>query len=161
MPDPDPLNSSELRELERRLKSAPLSPTPRERERLLYACGQAAGRAQMMRRVRSATTIAALLGCTCASLFAALVLREQSPHRVITGNPARPVPEQAAVFREEVRLSESSDGAGSASRQLAVGRFAELALAERPQKAPPSREPSAMIAVEPTLSAAGPLPVEL
>lgn len=44
MPDFDPLNASELDELEKRLSRISLSPTQGESERLLYACGQAAGR---------------------------------------------------------------------------------------------------------------------
>ena len=49
MADNSPLSDPELRHLERRLSELTLPPSRHERERLLYACGQAAGRAQMKR----------------------------------------------------------------------------------------------------------------
>lgn len=42
--DSDPLNDSELDRLERQLSLVKLAPRPGQRERLLFACGQAAGR---------------------------------------------------------------------------------------------------------------------
>jgi hypothetical protein len=162
MPDTNPLNDSELKELEMRLRRVPVSPPPRECERLLYACGQAAGRAQMMRRVRNTTAVAALLGCTCAGLVALVVVREKSPP--LAGiNPAPPTAPQSAVWvPEQESPREARDVLVDRNRQLTVGAgFGELALAELSQKIVPPRESSPRLAAEPVLTTAGPLPVEL
>ncbi len=162
MPDTNPLNDSELEELETRLRRVPVSPTPRECERLLYACGQAAGRAQMMRRVRNTTAVAALLGCTCAGLVAIVVVREKSPP--LAGiNPGPPAAPQSAVLLPEPESPrEARDGLVDRNRQLTVAAdFSELALAELPQKIVPTQESSSKLAAEPVLTTAGPPPVGL
>jgi hypothetical protein len=164
MPDFDPLNASEVDELEKRLSGMSLSPTQRESERLLYACGQAAGRAQMVRRVRGARAVAALLGCTSAALLAALLLHENSPSVAAIDSTPRPVPQLAAV-------STSTDGAtargtlsfaSNQNRPLTVAAgFEELTLAELRPKIPTPHALSSKLPAAPVLSAAGPLPVEL
>jgi hypothetical protein len=164
MPDLDPLNASELDDLEKRLSGLSLSPTQRERERLLYACGQAAGRAQLTRRVRRATAVAAVLGCTSAALFAALVVRENSlPVAAIDSKPG-PVPPEVVVSTstEEVTTRRTPNFAGDQNRPLTVAAgFEELTLAElRPKVTTPHALSSKLLSA-PILSAAGPLPVEL
>jgi hypothetical protein len=162
MSDLDPLNDSEFDELERRLTGIALSPTLRERERLLYACGQAAGRAQMMRRVRNTTTIAALLGCTCVGLVTALVLLEKSPPVAGISPPPRTASRPADGVREQESPNQSRDIVVDRNRQLTVaGGLRELVLAELPQKIIAPRESTAKLAAEPALTTAGPLPVEL
>jgi hypothetical protein len=76
MADNSPLNDPELSRLEQRLKSVTLCPTPRQREQLLYACGQAVGRAQMRRRVQAAAALTVLLTCVSASLSFMLFTRD-------------------------------------------------------------------------------------
>jgi hypothetical protein len=95
--DPDPLNDPELDRLERQLSLVTLTPTPGQRERMLFACGQAAGRAQMMRRVRAATALAAVLACVSAGLGFALVARDG--RRTVE-------PDQAASAHVEERRAE-------------------------------------------------------
>jgi hypothetical protein len=162
MADPNPLNDPELERVERRLSRVTWSPTASERERLLYACGRAAGRAQMMRRVRSTTAVAALLGCTCVGLVTAFVLREKSPPVAGIGPAPRTAPQSPALFREEESPREAHEVVVDRNRQLTVAAsFGEVALAERPQKIVPPRESSSKRAAEPILTTAGPLPVEL
>ena len=66
MSDNSPLDDPELRHLERRLSELTLPPSRHERERLLYSCGQAVGRAQMKPRVQAATAAATM--CLLVSL---------------------------------------------------------------------------------------------
>lgn len=161
MSDFEPLNDSEFDELEQRLTGIALSPTPHQRARLLYACGRAAGRAQMMRRVRSTSTIAALLGCTCVGLISALVLREKSPPVAATSPPPRTASRPAEGVGERESPHSSRDTIVDRSRQLTVAAsWRQLALAELPQKNV-SRQPAAELAPEPALTTAGPLRVEL
>lgn len=68
MSDESPLDERELRDLEARLAGVPLSPTAADRERINYACGYAAGRAQMKRRARAATALAVACATTSAVL---------------------------------------------------------------------------------------------
>jgi hypothetical protein len=162
--DLDPLNASDLDELERRLRGMSLSPTQRERERLLYACGQAAGRAQLMRRVRRATAVAAVIGCTSAALFAAFVVREKSLPVVATDSKPGPVPPKVVVSTstQEVTTRRTPNFAGRQNRPLTVAAgFDELTLAEVPTKVGAPREQSSRRAVEPVLTATGPPPIEL
>jgi len=162
--DLDPLNASELDELEKRLRGMSLSPTQRERERLLYACGQAAGRAQLMRRVRGATALAVVLGCTSAALFAALVVREKSPPVVAIDSKPGPVLRKAVVSTstQEVTTHRTPNFAGHQNRPLTVAAgFEELTLAEVPIKVGAPREPLSRPPVEPVLTATGPPPIEL
>jgi len=164
MPDFDPLNASELDELEKRLSRISLSPTQRESERLLYACGQAAGRAQMVRRVRGATVVAAFLGCTCAGLAVALVLHDQSPPVAAIDSTPRPVPQFAAglTSTDDATARGTPSFAGDQNRPLTVAAgFEELTLAEIRPKMPALHALSSKLPSAPILSVAGPLPVEL
>jgi hypothetical protein len=164
MPDLDPLNASELDELEKRLSGMSLSPTQRERERLLYACGQAAGRAQLMHRVRRATAVAAVLGCTSAALFAALVVHEKSPPVAAIDSKPGPVPPKVVVSTstEEVTTRRTPNFAGDQNRPLTVAAgFEELTLAEVPTKVAVPHQQSSRRPVEPVLTATGPPPIDL
>ena len=164
MPDLDPLNASELDELEKRLSGMSLSPTQRERERLLYACGQAAGRAQLMRRVWRATAVGAVLVCTSAALFAALVVREKSPPVAAIDSKPGPVPPEVVVSTstEEVTTRRTPNFAADQNRPLTVAAgFEELTLAEVPAKIGAPLEQSSRRPVEPVLTATGPPPIEL
>ncbi len=162
MSDPNPLNNPELERLERRLSRVSWSPAPRERERLLFACGQAAGQAQMMRRVQGATAVAALLGCACVGLVAALVLHEKSPPVAGISPAPRSALRSAALLREQESPREAGDEVVDRNRQLTVAAsFGEVLLAELPQKIVPPRQSSPKLAAEPVLTTAGPLPVEL
>lgn len=76
MSDFESMNDPELEQLERLLQSAAPTPAPGERERMLYACGLAAGRAETGRRARLATAAAAVLGCVALSLAVMLWVRE-------------------------------------------------------------------------------------
>jgi hypothetical protein len=166
MPDPNPLNDPELERLERRLSRVTWSPTSAERERLLYACGQAAGRAQMLRPVRQATAVAALLACGCAGLGFALLSREQSPMAAVKPLPAHPS-EQSVTDRQRDLLprettEDAEDPASARGRELSVSsNFADLALLERPQRTAESHGDVAKPGDEPILRAAGPLAAEL
>jgi hypothetical protein len=161
MVDDNPLNDPDLERLERRLRQATWSPTANERERLLYACGQAAGRAQMTRRVRKTTAVAALLACTCVGLVTALVMRDESQPVAGISPAPRTAPQSPASFREQESPREARDVVDR-NRQLTVAAtFGELALAELPQNIVPPRESSSKRAVAPILTTAGPLPVEL
>jgi hypothetical protein len=90
MAENNPLDDPELRHLESRLKAVVPAPASRQRDRLLYACGQAAGRAQMGRRVQAAIAVAALCLCVSAGLGFALLERggSQSVVRELRPNPA-------------------------------------------------------------------------
>lgn len=68
MSETDPLNDPMLARLEQRLAATALLPTSGEREQLLYACGRAAGRAEIMRRARGMTAVAAVLVCVSLGL---------------------------------------------------------------------------------------------
>jgi hypothetical protein len=158
MPDFDPLNASELDELEKRLSGMSLSPTQRERERLLYACGQAAGRAQLMRRVRGATAIAAVLGCVCAGLACALVLREQPTVAAVDRAPSHSSDDLGAASQiGGLSNGESLEVMGSQTAELRVStNMAELALSDR--GATSSSSPgTATFAPESVLTVSGPL----
>jgi hypothetical protein len=66
MSDDSFLNDPDLAELEQQLNAVQLSPSARQRERLLFSCGRAAGRAEMRRQVYASTAVAAV--CLCLSL---------------------------------------------------------------------------------------------
>jgi hypothetical protein len=164
--DPNPLNDPELERLERRLSRVTWSPTVAERERLLYACGQAAGRAQMLRPVRRATAVAALLACGCAGLGFALLQREQSPLAAVKPVPTRPteksVPDPQRNFLPPERAEDTESAVSARRRELSVSaNFADLALLERAPQAAESHGDVAKPGDEPILRAAGPLAAEL
>jgi hypothetical protein len=164
MHDDDPLNDPELERIERRLGHAAWSPTPAQRERWLYACGQAAGRAEMRRRLRGATFVAAVLGCTSAALLAAIVVREKSPPVAAIDAKAVRMPQKVAVSMPapEVATRETPKFAADQNRTLSVADgFDQLALAEVPTKVAALREQSSGQPVERLLTTTGPVPIEL
>ncbi|HEV7998669.1 MAG TPA: hypothetical protein VGP63_02240 [Planctomycetaceae bacterium] len=165
MPDPNHLNDPELERLERRLSRLTWPPTENDRERLLYACGQAAGRAQMLRRVRGVTAIAAILACVCAGLGFALLRRDASPVAV-----ADPVPTQlpdksvASPHRDVVSREAEEDGQNPESprgRELSVLSFGDLALLDQKSKTSQFHGDISTSGTARVMSAAGPLGVEL
>jgi hypothetical protein len=89
MSDENILNDPELTRLERQLAAVTLSPTPAQRERLLYACGQAAGRAHMRRRVQALTAIAGVLACVSVGLGISL-LAHHGPEMTVVGTAITP-----------------------------------------------------------------------
>jgi hypothetical protein len=159
MSDPNALNNPELERLERRLSRTTWSPTATERECLLYACGQAAGRAQMMQKVRGVTVIAALLGCVCAGLGFALLQREQSPIAVVNRAPSQSSADLvAASQRDGLPNDESSEVMSSQRAELSVSaNFAELALSDRGPGTSTSHGAALTLTTESVLSASGPL----
>ncbi|HXY36372.1 MAG TPA: hypothetical protein VEI07_19195 [Planctomycetaceae bacterium] len=162
MSDPNALNDPELNKLERQLSSVRLAPMPSERERLLYACGQAAGRAQMRRRARGTTAVAVVLGCACAGLAVALALVEQPP-RIAALDSVPPLgAKRAGASQEQVLPDDLSDVARRGEMQLTVGAsVSELTLAEVPQESVDAGNTVARLAAEPVLTTVGPLPIEL
>lgn len=94
MSDGSPLNDPELIKLEQRLTGLALPPSGRQRDRLLYSCGQAAGRAQLRRRLRALTAVTALLTCLSAGL-GYLLLTHTAPQ------PAVPDLAQSPAIEEE------------------------------------------------------------
>jgi hypothetical protein len=166
MPDPNPLNDPELKRLERRLSRVTWSPTPAERERLLYACGQAAGRAQMMRPVRRAKAVAALLACACAGLGFVLLQRQQSPMAAINPVPTHPskksVTDPQRDFLPRERAEDAESAASARTHELsASANLADLALLERAPRIAESHGDIAKPGDQPVLRAGGPLAVEL
>lgn len=158
MHDHNPLNDSELGRLERRLSRATWSPTPAQRERWLYACGQAAGRAQMRRRLRGAISVAALLGCVCVGLACALWQGNRAPVAV------NPVPSPPSTNLAPVRqtnplpFDEPGEAVAGFRRELTVSAsLAELASSDGLAKASTSEVQRTPVVAEPVLSAAGPL----
>jgi hypothetical protein len=159
MPDPHPLNNSELERLEHRLGRVTLSPAPAERERLLYACGHAAGRAQMMRRVRGATAIAGLFGCVSAGLGLTLLQREQAPVAAVNQVPSQsPADLVAAPQTNNLRSDESLQVTRGPRPELSVStNFAELAWSDREPTNSASQAKGATFAPESVLSVSGPV----
>jgi hypothetical protein len=158
MSDPNPLNNPELERLERRLSRARWSPTPAERERLLYACGQAAGRAQMVRRVRGATAIATLLGCVCAGLGFALLQREQPPIAAVNPAPSNSSADLVGAPQTDILPPDAPSKVTESQRpELRVStNIAELALSDRGPTSS-SSPGAATFAPESVLTVSGPL----
>jgi hypothetical protein len=105
MADNSPLSDPELRHLERRLSDLALPPTRHERERLLYACGQAAGRAQMKRRLHVATAVATICLFVSLGLGFTLLTRDGS-QTVVVESTLAPVPHVSPA----VRMTEAPPG---------------------------------------------------
>jgi hypothetical protein len=74
------LNDPELQRLEQELRGVAFSPAADHRERLMYACGHAAGRAEMKRRLRAMS--AALVALVVASVGLSLQLLKEKPSEV-------------------------------------------------------------------------------
>jgi hypothetical protein len=159
MHDHTPLNDPELGRLELRLSRASWSPTPAQRERWLYACGQAAGRAQMRRRLRGAISVAVLLGCVCVGLTCALLKADRA--QVAAVNPA-PSPFSANLTPTQhtgpLPLDEPAEAVADSRRELRVSAsLAELASSDVFAKTPASEVERTPAVAEPVLTAAGPL----
>jgi len=136
MSDITPLNDPELNELEQRLAAATLTPDSRRRERLMYACGQAAGRSQMKRRVRAVSAAAVMLSCVSAGLGFLLIMR--APSQTNMPDPTRASVVEGTesdlpitVVRHQHQMFDHSRG-----RQLSAGtRYEELVAFNRRPKA--------------------------
>jgi|HubBroStandDraft_6_1064221.scaffolds.fasta_scaffold202826_2 hypothetical protein len=165
MPDPNPLNDPELERLERRLSRLTWLPTENDRERLLYACGHAAGRSQMLRRVRGMTAIVAMLACVCVGLGFALLRRDASPVAVADPVPTQLPDKSVASPHRDVVSREAAEGTenpeSTRGRELSVSSFGDLALLEQKPKTSQSHGDIPTSGIEPVLTAAGPLAVEL
>jgi|HubBroStandDraft_6_1064221.scaffolds.fasta_scaffold160599_2 hypothetical protein len=83
------VNDPELSQLERRLMAVAIAPEAHNRDRLLYACGEAAGRARMRRRVQAATAVAVTCLCVSAGLSFVLIARS-GEHEAEQQQAARP-----------------------------------------------------------------------
>ena len=127
MSDITPLNDPDLQDLERRLTDVTLVPNSPRREHLLYACGKAAGRAEMGRHVRRMYVVAGSLTCVSAALSAAVFINDAVP----PGPPAPGAQGVAERRQDEVhseipfrnRIKASDDGpphltAGTTYEQL-------------------------------------------
>jgi hypothetical protein len=157
MADNSPLNDPELDRLERQLRLVTLSPTPRQRERLLYACGQAAGRAQMLRRVRAATALAAVLACVSAGLCVALLNRDRSKVAALDPATTTQLKEQLPDPRMDVLPREQPERNNTQGRQLtAATSFTQLQISDRQQTNRPSAVDVPHLALNRVLTAAGP-----
>jgi hypothetical protein len=159
MHDHNPLNDLDLERLELRLSGATWSPKPAQRERWLYACGQAAGRAQMRRRLRGAISVAALLGCVCVGLTCVLLQADRAP--VAAVNPmAAPlatgfIPAQRT---DPLPLDEPAEAVADSRRELRVSAsLAELASSDVFARTPASEVERTPAVAEPVLTVAGPL----
>ncbi len=159
MHDHESLNDPELGQLERRLGRATWSPTPAQRERWLYACGQAAGRAQMRRRLRGAISVAALLGCVCVGLACALWRADPAPIAAVNPVPS-PLSANLAPARRtnSLPLEELEEAVADSKRGLRVSAsLAELASFDDLARTSASEVQKTPVAAEPVLSAGGPL----
>jgi hypothetical protein len=156
MADSSPLNDPELDRLERRLSLMTLSPTPSQRERLLYACGQAAGRAQMMRRVHAATALAVMLTCVSAGLCFALLTRAGS--KAASRDPAVTAyfEQQLPHPRTNVLRREEPERNNTQGQQLtAATSFTQLLISDRQQTTRPSAVDAPHLVLNRVLTAAG------
>jgi hypothetical protein len=156
MADNSPLNDPELDRLERRLSLVTLSPTPSQRARLLYACGQTAGRAQMMRRVHAATALAVVLTCVSAGFCFALLTRDGS--KAASRDPAvtAHLEEQVPDPHANVLPREGPERNKTQRQQLtAATRFTQLLISDRQQTTKPSVVDAPNLVSKRVLTAAG------
>jgi hypothetical protein len=132
MADDSPLSDPELCHLERRLTELALPPTRHERERLLYACGQAAGRAQMKRRVQASTTVAAICLSVSLGLGFKLLTRGDSQTAAVEGSLASGTQTLQVAPRTEVRPVDEQGPANNSGRQLtATSSIEQLAALDQ------------------------------
>jgi hypothetical protein len=151
MADISPLGEPELRDLERRLTELALPPSRHERERLLYACGQAAGRAQMQRRVRAAISFAALCLAVSFGLGLTLLARGGSQTAAVENafaqtthaSPAAPSIEWTSI--DERARAERSDNELTATSGFQQLIASEKARTFKPQAAAIPHIPSQRI----------------
>jgi hypothetical protein len=112
MSDDSFLNDPDLAEFEQQLNAVPLSPTPRQRERLLFSCGRAAGRAEMRRQVYAAATVAAV--CLCLAIGLAFD-RIGRGHADFAGVKSAPGPTPAPIL--DVKAMKSTEFTTAAGRR--------------------------------------------
>jgi hypothetical protein len=163
MADSSPLDDLErdrleLDRLERRLSLVTLSPTPGQRERLLYACGHAAGRAQMMRRVRAATALAGVLACVSAGLCFALLAHDGTKTAALDPAATPRLEKQLLDPRTNVLPREQPERNTADGQQLtAATSFTQLLISDREQTAKPSTVDAPNLVSKRILTVAGPL----
>ncbi|MGD9857960.1 MAG: hypothetical protein AB7U20_23695 [Planctomycetaceae bacterium] len=128
------MNDPELQDLERRLKAVSLSPNPPARERLLYACGRAAGRAEVGRRLRAMYVAAASLACVSAGLFLVLLSGPDSPADRPNQTPRSVVERQPESVRMNHRIQEPDEVEQGGRGRLTVGsKYEELMAIDQAQ----------------------------
>jgi hypothetical protein len=155
MSEQESLSDPDLLEIERRLSAVSLSPTQRQRERLLYLSGVAAGRAQMKRRAHAAFGVAALSVCVCAGLTFILILPAPRPH---SGLQPRPSPDRiepissSIAFPEPARSAAKTNGDVWLSAVTDFDRFSSLHDVRVPKQAT-AGDPHPTL--KPVLTAAG------
>lgn len=135
MADGNPLNDSQLSQLERRLRTLELPPTNRQRGQLLYACGKAAGRAEIKRRLRAATAVAVMCFCTSAALSFVLLTRGgvQTAARERPTQP--PSVHRPGEERKDLRAPEPPRSDSDGDRQLTTASdFRQFAASGRGAK---------------------------
>ena len=154
MSDVIPLNDPDLNDLEQRLSAVMLSPASHQRERLLYACGHAAGRAQMRRRLRVVSLATAMLTCLSAGLSFLLLMDTSPKTNVLDPTRAPVVEEERTDSRTNLLIGEQQKSGQNRGRRLTVGTsFEQFLLFDRPQKteplntAPPSLSPKQVLTV--------------
>jgi hypothetical protein len=138
MADNNPLSDPELRHLERRLSELALPPSRHERERLLYACGQAAGRAQMKRRVQAATAVAAICLFVSLGLGFTLLTRGGSQTAAVESTLA-PVPRvfPAVPITEVPPVDEPTRSDRAGGQLTATSSFQQLIAFDQPHTVRP------------------------
>jgi hypothetical protein len=125
--DNESVNEFELGCLERQLSNIALSPPRRQRERLLYACGRAVGRAEMRRRVRAATAAAAIVAVTSTALCL-VVVTERAPTStvVVRSTAASPAWDSAVPPASVVQRPPDPPSDGRGRQLTASTRVTEL-----------------------------------
>ena len=138
MSEINPLNDPELNDLEQRLTAVMLAPTSHQRERLLYACGHAAGRAQVMRRVRVMSAATVMLACISAGL-SFLLLTDTSPKTKVMDPTGAPVVEgERTDLRINLLIGEQQKFGQNRGWHLSAGTsFDQLLIFEKLRKAEP------------------------
>ena len=139
MSDDSFLSDPELAQIERRLSAVAMSPTTRQREKLLFACGRAAGRAEMRRPVYAAAGIAAV--CLCLLLGLAFN-RTGGSHGELAEviEPPEPVPTLVPVDRAMRSPRPTPSGSQSGTdEQLTAAMDFDRFFAVEDSRQPPSR----------------------
>ena len=138
MSDITPLNDPELNHLEQRLTDVKLVPTSRQRERLLYSCGHAAGRAQVRRQVRVTSAATIMLAFISAGL-SFLLLTDRSPQTNVLDPTVPPVVEgDRTDLRTNLLMSEQQKFGQDRGWHLNAGSsLDQLLLSERLRKTEP------------------------
>jgi hypothetical protein len=128
MSDITPLNDPELQNLERRLTAVRLSPNASRREHLLYACGRAAGRAEIERRLRRMYVVAASLTCVSAALSVAVFLIHAVPPRPPAPGAEAVVERRPGEVHDDIPLRSRTEAVDEGPRHLTAGTTYEQFL---------------------------------